>query len=205
MPRRRRHAQARVQRAVSSSSSRQTASTRPTLRPCWCALPHLSIPGIVPGGYPEYPDPLRGGVLTVAVHTVRITLLMLARRRTLTRRHSSRVNRHDGSCNTPHYSVLHDRHMGHLCVSSSAVGALTHRFGRGAPAGHVRGAAATHAGARQPRQGLHHGPRHLCVTRRRRVVAPLQPLRRLPATAAGSRQLPCACACAHLSTRHARR
>ena len=76
---------------------------------------------------------------------------------------------------------LHDRHMGHLCVSSSAVGALTHRFGRGARAGHVRGAAATHAGARQPRQGLHHGPRHLCVTRRRRVVAPLQPPRRLPA------------------------
>ena len=27
----------------------------------------LRIPGIIPGGYPEYPDQLRGGSLTVAV------------------------------------------------------------------------------------------------------------------------------------------
>ena len=27
----------------------------------------LRIPGTIPGGYPEYPDPLRGGVLTVVM------------------------------------------------------------------------------------------------------------------------------------------
>ena len=31
----------------------------------------MQVPGTVPGGYPEYPDPLRDGVLTVVVNCVR--------------------------------------------------------------------------------------------------------------------------------------
>ena len=30
-------------------------------------IPRLRIPGTIPGGNPEYPDPLRGGVLTVVM------------------------------------------------------------------------------------------------------------------------------------------
>ena len=34
-------------------------------RPLLLASPlHLRIPGTAPGGYPQYPDPLRGGFLT---------------------------------------------------------------------------------------------------------------------------------------------
>ena len=33
----------------------------------WRVILHLRIPGSIPGGYPEYPDPLRGGFLTVGV------------------------------------------------------------------------------------------------------------------------------------------
>ena len=33
----------------------------------WRVILRLRIPGTVPGGYPEYPDQLRGGFLTVGV------------------------------------------------------------------------------------------------------------------------------------------
>ena len=31
-------------------------------------IPRLLVPGTIPGGYPEYPDPLRGGFLTVVMN-----------------------------------------------------------------------------------------------------------------------------------------
>ena len=38
---------------------------------------HLRIPGTMPGGYPEYPDPLRGDLLPVVVNDMLLTLQIL--------------------------------------------------------------------------------------------------------------------------------
>ena len=36
-------------------------------QPLCGVIPRLRMPGTVPGGYPEYPDPLRGDFLTVVM------------------------------------------------------------------------------------------------------------------------------------------
>ena len=36
-------------------------TTTVTKQPLWRVIPHLRIPGTIPGGCPDYPDPLRGG------------------------------------------------------------------------------------------------------------------------------------------------
>ena len=45
------------------------ARPRSKAQPLWRVILHLRIPGTIPGGYPEYQDQLRGGVLTMGVKT----------------------------------------------------------------------------------------------------------------------------------------